>query len=352
MAKRKLTKGACMTDIHFGKKSNSPVHNDDCLRFITWFCQQVQEHECDHVCFLGDWNENRSALNIATLNSSYLGAKMLNELGVPVFFCVGNHDLYHRHTREIYSVVPFQEFNNFTIVDQPIVIPHVGSGTLFSPFLFHEEYAEMDQFLKLDAWFGHFEFKGFLVTGYNVLMPTGPDPESFRGPKHIMSGHFHKRQHSKSSNIIYMGNVFPMDFGDAGDNDRGMMIYDHITQTPTFINWVDCPKYAKVKLTDIIDGSIQLPSNARVKCVVDIPINFEESSLIRQDCVGKYDLREFVLEESRDIMAAINNTETTVDGTVTELDSVDDLVVQMLSDINSEHISNELLIEQYRGLRD
>ena len=102
MKNKKLKKAACMTDIHFGKKANSEEHNKDCLRFIDWFCDFVKaDPEIDHIMFLGDWNENRSALNIATLNFSYQGAKKLNELGLPVFFIIGNHDMYHRYSREI-----------------------------------------------------------------------------------------------------------------------------------------------------------------------------------------------------------------------------------------------------------
>ena len=129
-----LKKGGYMTDIHFGKKANSPLHNEDCIRYLEWFCEQVKKHECDYVAFLGDWNENRSALNIATLKYSYLGAKMLNDLDIPVYFVVGNHDLYYRHSREIHSVIPFNEFENFVIIDEPTVINDIENKVLFSRF--------------------------------------------------------------------------------------------------------------------------------------------------------------------------------------------------------------------------
>ena len=86
-----LKKAAVCTDIHFGKKSNDKTHNQDCIRYLEWFKSQVdKDSEIDHVMFLGDWNENRSALNIETLNYSYQGAKILNSIGLPVFFIIGN----------------------------------------------------------------------------------------------------------------------------------------------------------------------------------------------------------------------------------------------------------------------
>lgn len=349
---KKLRKGAFLTDIHFGKKSNSDVHNQDCLNFIDWFCQQVQEDpEIDYIGFLGDWNENRSALNIATLNYSYKGAKKLNDLGLPVFFVVGNHDLYHRHTREIHSIVPFQEFSNFTVIDEPKVFTNIGNGALLSPYLFHEEYANLANMLTLPFWAGHFEFKGFRVTGYNVLMPTGPDHTDFAGPKAILSGHFHQRQ--IKDNIVYTGNCFPMDFGDAGDFERGMTKYSHVDESIEFIDWPACPKYIKVSLSDILDDTAKMYQDARVKCLVDVPVSFEESTFLKASIAEKYNLREFTMEESSQLEVALRDTQTTADTSTLQLDkldTVDDLVIQMLNDIKSDEIDNSILVAQYQRL--
>lgn len=351
---KNLKKGAYFTDIHFGKKANSLTHNEDCIHFIEWFCENVKKDpEIDYVAFLGDWNENRSALNIATLKYSYLGAKLINDLGLPVFFIVGNHDLYYRHSREIHSVIPFNEFKNFVVIDEPTHIENIGNnGILFSPYLFHEEYKDLKKHLNVDIWAGHFEFKGFVVTGYNVTMPTGPDAKDYQGPKHIISGHFHKRQ--AHENVVYIGNTFPMDFGDAGDTGRGMMIYDHVKDEMLFDDWEDCPKYIKTTLSALIETKATAQSilcdQARVKCVVDIPISFEESTYLRQKFVDDYNLREFTMEESPEIKAALQGTQTDIDMEGTELASVNELVIKMLEDIESDHIDNQILVDIYKKL--
>ena len=344
-----LKKTAIFTDLHWGKKANSEQHNQDCMNFIDWFCSQVKKDKSiDHVAFLGDWNENRSALNVSTLNYSYRGAKKLNELGLPVFFVVGNHDLYHRHTREVHSVVPFHEFTNFTVINDITIRDDIGDGVLFAPYLFHEEYAKLINHLNVPVWMGHFEFKGFEVTGYGMKMPTGPDPKDFYGPKCIMSGHFHKRQ--VDHNILYVGNCFPMDFGDAGDTNRGMCTYDHQDHTIDFINWEECPKYIKATLSSFLDNTVTMYPDARVKCIVDIPVSFEESTYLRQKFTEDYNLREFVMEESMQLKEALTETKADFDWEEHKLSSVDDLVVQMLRDIESEHINNQKLVEIYREL--
>lgn len=349
-----LKKAAVCTDLHFGKKTNSKLHNEDCIRFLEWFRSEVKKDpEIDHIMFLGDWNENRSALNIETLNFSYQGAKILDGIGLPIFFVIGNHDLYRRHTRDIHSVIPYQELKNFRLLTEPTVIPEIGNGgALMCPYLFHQgsnnEYDGLKQYLNVETWWGHFEFKGFIITGHSMTMPVGPDIYDFIGPRHIFSGHFHRRQTTEQ--VVYIGNAFPMDFGDAGDFARGMMTYDHDGNKAVFHDWEDCPKYIKTSLSDLMDKTVELYPQARVKCMIDIPITFEESTELRNTFINKYNLREFVTEESREIRIAMTDTETDVDWTETELKGVNELVIEMLQDIDTDHIKSDLLIDIYQGL--
>lgn len=348
----KLKKGAFFTDIHFGKKANSDLHNQDCLNFLSWFCDQVKnDPSIDHVMFLGDWNENRSSLNISTLNYSYRGGKMLNDLGIPVYFVIGNHDLYHRHTREVHSVIPFNEFDNFILIEEPTVLTNIGDGVLMCPYMFHHEYDDLKKYSDVPFWAGHFEFRGYEVTGYGTIMPTGPDPAEFTDPKYIVSGHFHKRQARPNSNIVYIGNAFPMDFGDAGDRERGMMVYDHVNDIMEFTNWDECPMYIKTRLTTIMHTKINFDVHARVKCLVDVPITFEESIALQQSFISKFKLREFTLDESNELKEALSGTITSVEvDDTTDITSVDQLVEQMLNEISSKHIDNQKLVTIYRQL--
>lgn len=346
---KRLKKGAFCTDGHFGKKANSAVHNQDCLDYLEWFCDMVRaDPEIDHIQFLGDWHENRSALNISTFNYAWRGAQMLNELGLPVFFTIGNHDLYHRHSRDVHSVPHFGEFENFIMVEEPTVFEQIGDGVLICPYIFHEEYPSLVQYLDVPFWSGHFEFKGFVVTGQGREMPTGPDHTEFRGPEYIVSGHFHKRQ--AGDNVVYMGNWFPMDFGDAGDDARGMMVHDFDKNEMVFHDWDDCPTYRKCKLSQLIEGEVELKTKMRVRCIVDVPIDFEESQKIREAMIAKYDLREFTLEESMELREALSETESGIDWGKHQLAGVDELVLQMLDEIESDHIDNTTLVGIYNGL--
>lgn len=350
MSEVNVARMALMTDIHFGAKGNSEQHNKDCLDYINWFCDNVRaDGNIDAIGFLGDWYENRNALNIATMNHSYEGAKQINDLGFPVYYIVGNHDLYHRHTREIHSVIHFNEFDNFEIIDHPVIIPNKTGDILFCPYMFHTEYAGLLKHLQVPVWMGHFEFQGFVITGSDIRMKHGPNPADFKGPRIILSGHFHKRQTYKESNIVYIGNTFPTTFGDANDYDRGMAIYDFPNNSLDFKNWKDCPKYIKTKLSKVLDGEVDFYPKSYIKCLADEKITFEQSVALKQSLIKKYNLRDFALEESLELAEALTETDAE-DVEIDELMSIDEFIPQMLEQIESDKIDNKKLIRIYKSL--
>lgn len=346
-----LKKAASFSDIHFGKKNNSEQHNQDCLNSIGWFCDQVRnDPTIDHVIIMGDWHDLRASLNILTMDYSYRGAEMLGELGIPIVLLIGNHDLFHRQTRSVYSTMMFKHIPNFHIVPEPVVVKMANGEVLLAPYLFPEEYPGLVKYKKVPVWWGHFEFKGFVVSGYNIKMQHGPEHSDFKGPKKIFSGHFHQRQ--ITDNIVYIGNTFPMDFSDAGDFERGLAVYEYKTDDLSFIDWADCPKYVKAKLSALLDESIVIPSNARVKCIVDMPITYEESLVVKQTYMGQMNLRELNLEESGELDSVLSDTagvEIERDGAA--LSTVDELVLRMLGNIDTDKIDKHVLIDIYRKLK-
>lgn len=340
-----LKKGAFFTDIHFGRKSNSSIHNQDCLDFIDWFIKQVKnDKSIDYIGFLGDWHESRSALDISTQNYSYEGAKRLNGLGLPVFFIVGNHDMGSRHTRNIYSTIPFNEFENFVVINEITEIDNILGGAIFCPFLSKDEYDSLIPYTNKQLWAGHFEFKGFVLTGYSFKLEHGPDHTEFNKVGTILSGHFHKRQ--RRDNTHYIGNSFPMDFGDANDIARGMAIYDHVDNSVSYINWLDCPKYIKCKLSQLLDNTMSLVDNSYVDVDVDVPVTYEELGLLEFAYHEKFKLRSFKLDETSKFIQ--ENTQSDQELNIAD-GTTDELIVSMLRETDSSKFDIDLLVELYRN---
>lgn len=336
------------TDIHFGRRNNSKIHNQDCIDFIQWFCIQVSNGDYSHIVFLGDWFESRSAINIETLEFSYKALQMLNELNLPIYFCVGNHDLHKRTTRDVHSVRMFNELSNFIVIDKITVIDDI----LFSPFLFEEEYSNLIKHNNLHAWFGHFEFKNFILTGNTRVAEHGPDHNLFSGPKKIFSGHFHKRQNQ--NNVFYIGNAFPMDFGDASDYERGMCTYYKDEDKVTFTNWSDCPKYYKTTLSDVINEKWKPLPKMRVKCIIDSDLGYQDAIDLRDSMISVYTLRDFIIEEDRAIkQGLLEGDDCRIDETIAEFDSIDDLIIKQLETVKEDkktNINGSMLVNIYKSL--
>lgn len=345
----KFKKVAQFGDIHWGRKNNSELHNKDCARYIAWFCENVKnDPEIDAIVFLGDWHEHRAAINGSTLKYSYEGAEKLNALGIPVFFIIGNHDLYNRNNRDIYTTNPFASLDNFHLVhDTPLVLPE-NNAAIF-PYLFEPEYHSLlpKYAAKYSVLFGHFEFKGFVLTGETKVSEHGPDHTKFSNPKRIFSGHYHRRQ--QKDNVVYIGNAFPGDFGDANDFSRGMAIYTFDSDKLEFIDWDDCPKYIRADLSDILESPKKiLKPDARVKSLVDVELSYDESNQVKETLMKKYKLRELTLEEPHDFQEALKDTEFEMEGY--EMESTSNIVKEMLRQIKSEKISPDKLVKIYEGL--
>ena len=330
---------AMFTDIHFGKKQNSQLFNSDCLDFVKWFASEVKkDKDIKEIAFLGDFFESRSSISIQTLDFGYNALKILNDLGIPIRFIVGNHDLHRRSTREIYSTAVFSELHNVHVINEIVTT----ENRTFCPYLFEDEYKNVP---ITDYIFGHFSFKGFIITGYNTMMTHGHEHLIYKDAKRILSGHFHKRQ--ALNNCVYIGNTHPMDYGDANDMNRGMAIIDIETNNLEFKNWEQCPKYFRTCLTDVIDGSFTFYSKSYIKCQVDEPLAYSEIQLIRESMIEEYSLREFIMEESKQMKSILSETQTSDE----EFSSIDETVVNLLSSIKNDSLYRcDELVKIYQEL--
>jgi hypothetical protein len=158
----------------------------------------------------------------------------------------------------------------------------------------------------------------------------------------VFSGHFHKRQ--TKGNITYIGNAFPHNYADAGDDDRGMMILEWGGK-PEYHTWPDQPVYRTFKLSQIIDnpeGLLKTKMHARV--TIDLPISFEEANFIKETFMPQYDLRELMLIPEK---VQVDSQATPIDIT---FESVDTIVMNQIQAIESDTYDKALLLDIYNNL--
>ena len=271
-------KAAVFTDIHFGLKGNSKVHNQDCEDFVDWFIENAKANGCETGIFCGDWHHNRNSLNLTTMDATIRSMEKLGAAFEQFFFFDGNHDLYYKDKRTVNSTAFAKHIPGITFVDEITTIDDVT----IVPWLVGDEWKKLKH-LKSKYIFGHFELPTFFMNAM-VQMPDHGElrAEDFVNQKYVFSGHFHKRQQQGA--VHYIGNAFPHNYADTWDDDRGMMVLDRENdKEPQYINWPECPKYRTVKLSKLIDEQTTfIKPNMYLRVNLDLPITLKKQVSLRK----------------------------------------------------------------------
>ena len=333
-------KAAVFTDIHFGLKGNSKVHNQDCEDFVDWFIETAKANGCETGIFCGDWHHNRNSLNLTTMDATIRSMEKLGAAFEQFFFFDGNHDLYYKDKRTVNSTAFAKHIPGITFVDEMTTVEDVT----IVPWLVGEEWKKLKN-LKSKYIFGHFELPSFYMNAM-VQMPDHGElrAEDFVNQKYVFSGHFHKRQQQGA--VHYLGNAFPHNYADAWDDDRGMMILDRENdQAPHYINWPECPKYRTLKLSKLIDeADTFIKPNMYLRVNLDLPISYEEASFIKETFINTYNCREISLIPQKQL----EDITTQLD--IAQFESVDQIVAGEIAAIDSDNFNKKTLLDIYSEL--
>jgi DNA repair exonuclease SbcCD nuclease subunit len=333
-------KAAVFTDIHFGLKGNSKVHNQDCEDFIDWYIEQAKANGCETGIFCGDWHHNRNSLNLTTMDATIRSMEKLGAAFEQFFFFDGNHDLYYKDKRDVNSTAFAKHIPGITFIDEITTIEDVT----IVPWLVGDEWKKLRK-LKSKYVFGHFELPSFYMNAM-VQMPDHGElrAEDFSNQSYVFSGHFHKRQ--QQGVVHYLGNAFPHNYADAWDDDRGMMILDRENdKEPVYLNWTDCPKYRTVGLKKLLEDTDNIiKPNMYLRVTIDVPISFEEATFIKETFVTQYKCREIALIPQKQM------EEISTDIDIQHFESVDQIVSGEISAIESENFNKKMLLDIYNEL--
>jgi hypothetical protein len=158
----------------------------------------------------------------------------------------------------------------------------------------------------------------------------------------VFTGHFHKRQ--QSGNIIYIGNAFPHNYADAGDDERGMMLLEWGGK-PVYHTWPNQPIYRLYKLSQIIDKPAELlREKMHCRVTIDLPITFEEANFVKEQFIPEFNLRELMLIPEK---VEVDSNSVPID---INFESVDTIVMNQINAIDSETYDKSLLLDIYKDL--
>lgn len=339
MSNNLFTRAVCFGDLHFGLRHNSVVHNQDCIDYIHWLIKQAKDKGADTCIFLGDFSHHRNTVNVHTLNYMMNGLKLLNDNFEKVYMILGNHDMFHRERRDIHSLVVGNQFKNIEIINKITVHKNVA----LVPWLVEEEWETVES-LNATYLFGHLELPGFKMNAMIDMPDHGELNKSHLSKmEYVFSGHFHLRQ--TKGNVSYIGNPFGHNFSDSWDFERGAMFMEWGGE-PEYINYIHGPRFININLAALLDNpDIYLIPKTHLQVVLDVDITYEEAAFLRETYLEQYpDIREFKLikKQNEDINKSF-------EGDIT-MKTVDNIVIEQLTNITSDTYDTAILIEIYDRL--
>lgn len=302
------------SDVHFGKSRDSHLKLDATTATVQWIVEQVLQQDAKTVFFLGDFFNNRSYLNVHTLNRAYESLKSLCNVA-NVYFIIGNHDLYLKASSDIHSLAPFESLENFFYIDKPteVGLPG-GKSALMCPWHWDlKEYAMKDY----DYLFGHFEPSGAAMTGSEYSTGKYTMGDLVRLAPKVFSGHYHIHKEypidcDVGRGLMRMvGAPLQLDWGDYG-NTKGIYLLDVNKDECTFIENPVSPRYIKFNYSALLDDTQKVDENVKgniVKVVVDCEYSYGDVALVF-DLIKKYEPRQldapdFIFSMSKNLLLGL-----------------------------------------------
>lgn len=221
-------------DLHFGVKQDDAWMQDVQRLLIKQAIEYSKEHGIKQWLQGGDWFDVRKAVTHRTMLFNREIAENIQNNGIKVNVCVGNHDATFKNTLTPNACNELLgQFDNFTIHDKPETLKFDGVSIDMIPWICEDNKDYILDFIKnskSDYCMGHFELNGFKF--YKDVDSHGEDPIFLSKYKHVWAGHFHCISHNK--NVTYLGTPYTITGGDENDK-RGFWIFDTETEKVEFV---------------------------------------------------------------------------------------------------------------------
>tara|TARA_A100001201_G_scaffold141270_4_gene136284 strand:- start:3421 stop:4482 length:1062 start_codon:yes stop_codon:yes gene_type:complete len=277
----KQSKICCISDIHLGVHQNNNNWHKILIEWATWLDKELKKKKIFDIMICGDLFHYRDEIAVNSLQVAKQFFDILEDYNIVMI--TGNHDCYYKDTSTVNSLSLFGGWKNITVIDTLTVDDIFDKRVSFVPWG-----VNVKDIPKCDLVFGHFELTDFKMNNFKIC-DHGDSPESLLNKsKMIITGHFHLRSERKydEGKILYLGNPFQMDFGDA-ESRKGYYILDFDDiQNPKFTENKISPKHIKLLLSDLIkhDGVTpelkQLIKGNIIKLVIDKNIQGDDLDII------------------------------------------------------------------------
>lgn len=182
----------------------------------------IQHNHIDFCIDLGDFFDDREKIDVKTLKT--VREEILNDLPVPFYFIVGNHNQYYKNNNVLNNLsgtigdLPnVNVVDRFTQIDKIDIFPWITTNNI-------ETYKKCLELTENPYCCGHFEFSGFpFDKSREADVKERISASEFSKYKEVFSGHYHIA--SKKGNITYVGSPVQLTWIDV-DVEKKVIILD------------------------------------------------------------------------------------------------------------------------------
>lgn len=272
----------CISDIHIGVHQNGIMWHEIAVSWAEWLRSELQGHDVQDILICGDLFHYRDEIAVNTIHVTTQILEIWKQFNIIVL--VGNHDAYYKDRSDVNSLSILRGWNNITVIDKLTQMNIFGRDLLFCPWG-----TKGHEIVKTDTIFGHFEIESFKMNHFKVCTEGIKTNELLSKTNLVVTGHFHHRDERvhKNGTVLYLGNPFQMDFGDAGTT-KGYYLLDIPTNKYTFHQNKLSPTHNKIKLSELtaagtIDDRIKKRiKNNIIKFIIDKNIMSDEADYVIQ----------------------------------------------------------------------
>lgn len=267
----------CISDIHIGVHQNSQLWLDICDDWGDWLVSELTKQGIRDIIICGDLFHYRDEIAVNTIHHVTDFLHKFDNFNI--IMLVGNHDAYYKDRSDVNSMSILSGWGNICVVDKEVYTHQHGDNRLaFAPWGI-----TADQIPECDILFGHFEIENFNLSQHFVCKHGIKSRDLLSKTDMVITGHFHTREQRKYKNgeIIYLGNPFQMDFGDAGQT-KGYYILDIDSKRYEFKQNKKSPTHEKLSLSGLVEHGdvdkfiINRIKNNIVRFIVDRNISPDE----------------------------------------------------------------------------
>lgn len=194
------------------------------IQLFYWVEKIAQMEKVDAMINLGDTFDTHGVIRSEVLCEFDAHLKRVNDLKIPYFWVLGNHECYKANNSKYNVLEPFK--NKYKHI-HPITDPQLMEGIYFFPYT-HDPIDISS--IQADLAITHNTFAGCYFDKARMA-ESGYSPNDFLF-KEIISGHIHKRQ--QIGKVFFPGTPYAQSAAEV-DEVKGVTIHNTLTMEKKFI---------------------------------------------------------------------------------------------------------------------